>query len=36
MRGATIPPDTGTGVKEYGIMEKSPGGERGLYPLVIQ
>ena len=35
--GVTIPIDTGTGVKEYGIMEESPGGgRRGLYPLVIQ
>ena len=32
MSGVTIPPDTGTGVKEYGIMEESlGGGGRGLY-----
>ena len=32
MSGVTIPIDTGTGVKEYGIMGESPGGgERGLY-----
>ena len=37
MSGVTILIDTGTGVKEYGIMEESPGGgRRGLYPLVIQ
>ena len=36
MSGVTIPIDTGTGVKEYGIMEESPGEGRGLYPLVIQ
>ena len=36
MSGVTIPIDTGTGVKEYGIMEESPGGGgRGSYPLVI-
>ena len=32
MSGVTIPTDTGTGVKEYGIMGESPGGGgRGLY-----
>ena len=32
MSGVTIPIDTGTGVKEYGITEESPGGgRRGLY-----
>ena len=31
MNGVTISPDTGTGVKEYGIMGESPGeGERSL------
>ena len=31
MGGVTIPTDTITGVKEYGIMEESPGeGERSL------
>ena len=30
--GVTIPTNTGTGVKEYGIMGESPGGGgRGLY-----
>ena len=37
MSGVTIPIDTGTGVKKYGIMEESPGGGgEEVFTKVIQ